>query len=64
MVFVGRPALWGLAHSGQEGAEAIFRILRTELVNTMQLAGTGNLTLLNANYVYNQDNRLCFTTVI
>lgn len=39
MVFVGRPALWGLSHSGQQGVESVLGILRAELDRTMALAG-------------------------
>lgn len=38
-VFFGRPALWGLSHSGQTGVERVLNILKTELDRTMALAG-------------------------
>ena len=38
-VFVGRPALWGLAHAGQEGVEQVLGMLRDEFSLAMQLAG-------------------------
>ena len=38
-VQIGRPALWGLAVNGQEGAERVFSILRDELDNAMALCG-------------------------
>lgn len=42
-VLVGRPALWGLAAGGQEGASAALRLLHTELEEAMALAGCGDL---------------------
>lgn len=36
---MGRPALWGLAFSGQQGVEDILQILKKELHSTMGLAG-------------------------
>lgn len=38
-VFVGRPALYGLAVSGQCGAEAVLKTIREELIRTMTLLG-------------------------
>jgi 4-hydroxymandelate oxidase len=38
-VLIGRPVLWGLAHSGAPGAAAVLRLLRDELVDCMRLAG-------------------------
>ncbi|XP_052737127.1 2-Hydroxyacid oxidase 1 isoform X3 [Bicyclus anynana] len=40
MVFVGRPALWGLAVGAQEGVQHMLSILRNELECTLQIAGT------------------------
>jgi isopentenyl diphosphate isomerase/L-lactate dehydrogenase-like FMN-dependent dehydrogenase len=42
-VGVGRPYLWGLAAFGQEGVEAVLRILKAELVTAMQTCGTPSL---------------------
>ncbi|KAJ9371019.1 hypothetical protein DTO282F9_3856 [Paecilomyces variotii] len=36
---IGRPSLWGLSHSGQEGVETVLHILERELSRTMTLAG-------------------------
>ncbi|XP_026726142.1 hydroxyacid oxidase 1 [Trichoplusia ni] len=40
MVFVGRPALWGLSVGGQAGVQRMLNIFRTELEYTFQIAGT------------------------
>lgn len=39
MVFVGRPALWGLTFNGEEGVKKVLTILRTEFENTLLLTG-------------------------
>ena len=38
-VFVGRPALWGLAVDGEAGVGAVLELLRAELELTLQLLG-------------------------
>ncbi|HQZ06329.1 MAG TPA: alpha-hydroxy acid oxidase [Burkholderiaceae bacterium] len=42
-VFIGRPVLYGLATSGQAGAEAVMQILARELTLAMTLLGAGRL---------------------
>ena len=42
-ILIGRAYLWGLAAFGEEGVEAVLRILRAELKLAMQLAGTPSL---------------------
>lgn len=39
MVFLGRPALWGLTYNGEEGVKQILTILRKEFETTLLLAG-------------------------
>lgn len=39
-VFVGRPALWGLAYKGKEGVDKVLEILRSELDRAMGLLET------------------------
>ncbi|NXX56612.1 HAOX2 oxidase, partial [Scopus umbretta] len=38
-VFIGRPALWGLAYKGEEGLQDVLRILQDEFRLAMALAG-------------------------
>uniref|UniRef100_A0A8D2NHJ0 (S)-2-hydroxy-acid oxidase n=1 Tax=Zonotrichia albicollis TaxID=44394 RepID=A0A8D2NHJ0_ZONAL len=38
-VFIGRPALWGLAYKGEEGLQEVLRILQDEFRLSMALAG-------------------------
>lgn len=38
-VLVGRPALWGLAYGGTDGAQAVLELLATELEDAMVLSG-------------------------
>lgn len=42
-VGIGRPYVWGLAAFGQEGVEAVIRMLKAELVLAMQTCGTPRL---------------------
>ncbi|KFM64401.1 Hydroxyacid oxidase 1, partial [Stegodyphus mimosarum] len=42
-VFIGRPALWGLAHSGQDGVRHVLEILKNELDRAMHLAGCNSV---------------------
>uniref|UniRef100_A0A8C3Q4D3 (S)-2-hydroxy-acid oxidase n=1 Tax=Geospiza parvula TaxID=87175 RepID=A0A8C3Q4D3_GEOPR len=41
-VFIGRPALWGLAYRGEEGLQDVLRILRDEFRLSMALAEMQN----------------------
>lgn len=43
MVFMGRPALWGLAHSGEEGVKKILDVIRKEFDFCMGLSGCANV---------------------
>ena len=38
-VFVGRPVLWGLAHSGEEGVHNVLKLLNEEFTLAMKLCG-------------------------
>jgi len=38
-VFIGRPALWGLAHGGEKGVKKVLDILLKEFKTTMGLVG-------------------------
>ncbi|KAK7590190.1 hypothetical protein V9T40_001803 [Parthenolecanium corni] len=51
MVFIGRPALWGLAHSGEEGVKKVLQILINELKNTMGLVGCNKLADMEKDMV-------------
>ena len=39
MVFMGRPALWGLAVAGEDGVKSVLNIMKTELDSVMALTG-------------------------
>lgn len=39
-VFIGRPALWGLAVAGADGVSQVLGILEAELLDAMSLSGT------------------------
>ena len=38
-VFIGRPVLWGLAHSGEEGVTNVVKLLKDEFNLAMALSG-------------------------
>lgn len=44
-MFIGRPVLWGLAHSGEEGVSHVLKLLNDELVLAMKLAGAVTLAV-------------------
>jgi len=50
-VLLGRPVLWGLAHSGAAGAGAVLRLLREELEECMVLAGRPTLADIDPSAV-------------
>lgn len=50
-VFVGRPFLWGLSHSGEAGVTDVHQILHAELENVMGLSGTPNLAAITRSFV-------------
>ncbi|PSN47506.1 Peroxisomal (S)-2-hydroxy-acid oxidase GLO5 [Blattella germanica] len=43
MVFMGRPALWGLTTDGEDGVKAILNIMKTELDSVMALTGCSSV---------------------
>lgn len=50
-VFVGRPALWGLAVGGAEGVASVLTLLRDELIRAMQLAGCADAEAARADLI-------------
>ncbi|CAH2068766.1 unnamed protein product, partial [Iphiclides podalirius] len=53
-VFVGRPALWGLAIGGQAGVQRMLNIFRTELEYTFQIAGTPSVADITKDMVVHE----------
>ncbi|KAG5892955.1 hypothetical protein JTB14_015006 [Gonioctena quinquepunctata] len=51
MVFIGRAALWGLVHSGEEGVKKVLNILRNELDTTLGISGCTNISDIKPNMV-------------
>ncbi|CAG7836477.1 unnamed protein product [Allacma fusca] len=60
MVFVGRPALWGLSVGGEKGAKRLLEILRDELDLTMALAGTPDVRDINSSYLTRRPAKILF----
>jgi L-lactate dehydrogenase (cytochrome) len=50
-VMVARPTCWGLAAAGEDGVADVLRILRSELENTMVLAGTRSVADITGAHV-------------
>lgn len=54
MVFIGRPALWGLACGGEEGVKKILSILRTELEFALAISGCASVRAIDASCVVHE----------
>ncbi|NXC09580.1 HAOX2 oxidase, partial [Orthonyx spaldingii] len=50
-VFIGRPALWGLAYKGEEGLQGVLRILQDEFRLSMALAGCASVSEIGQHLV-------------
>lgn len=50
-VFIGRPTLWGLAHSGEEGVSNVLKLLNDEFVMAMQLSGCVSISDIKSSLV-------------
>ncbi|NXN45198.1 HAOX2 oxidase, partial [Rhinoptilus africanus] len=50
-VFIGRPALWGLAYKGEEGLQDVLRILQDEFRLSMALAGCASISEIGPHLV-------------
>jgi (S)-2-hydroxy-acid oxidase len=42
-VFLGRPVLWGLAHSGEDGVTNVLKLINDEFILAMKLSGCVSL---------------------
>ncbi|XP_051999005.1 2-Hydroxyacid oxidase 2-like isoform X3 [Xyrauchen texanus] len=51
-VFVGRPAIWGLAYKGEEGVREVLQILHDEFRLSMALSGCRNVAEINRNLIH------------
>ena len=50
-VGIGRPYIWGLGAFGQDGVEAVLRILKRELEIVMRQSGTTSIAKVTSSYV-------------
>ncbi|XP_038009132.1 hydroxyacid oxidase 2 isoform X3 [Motacilla alba alba] len=50
-VFIGRPALWGLAYKGEKGLQDVLRILQDEFRLSMALAGCASVSEIGQHLV-------------
>lgn len=51
-VFIGRPAIWGLAYKGEEGVKEVLQILNEEFRLSMALSGCRNVAEINRNLIH------------
>ena len=51
MVFIGRPALWGLAYNGKDGVVQTLDILRKEFDSAMALSGNTNVSTIGKDLI-------------
>ncbi|XP_077490964.1 2-Hydroxyacid oxidase 1-like [Amblyomma americanum] len=54
-VFVGRPALWGLAYNGTDGVSKMLNIFKTEINRTLALMGHSSVYTLRPQDVIRQE---------
>lgn len=54
MVFMGRPALWGLAVDGQKGVEKVIQVIRHEFDNCMAIAGCPSVKEITRDMVVHE----------
>ncbi|XP_037948816.1 peroxisomal (S)-2-hydroxy-acid oxidase GLO5 [Teleopsis dalmanni] len=54
MVFVGRPALWGLACGGQKGVEDMLSVLKNDFEITLALTGCQTLNDINKDMIVHE----------
>lgn len=54
MVFMGRPALWGLAHSGEEGVKKVLSIIRNEFDHALAISGCATLSDIKPSMVVHE----------
>ncbi|XP_040069548.1 hydroxyacid oxidase 1 [Ixodes scapularis] len=56
VVFVGRPAIWGLAYKGEAGINQMLEILREEIDRTLALMGCSSLDQLRPDMVVHESH--------
>lgn len=54
MVFMGRPALWGLAVNGQSGVEEVLQLMKSELEISMSICGTPSIQDITRDMVVHE----------
>ncbi|XP_038051626.1 hydroxyacid oxidase 1-like [Patiria miniata] len=61
-VFVGRPAIWGLAFDGEKGVEKVLGILKEEFSRAMALCGCSSLSDITPDLIVTvPDNKIAKT---
>ena len=57
-VLIGRPYVWGLAHSGEEGVKHVLQLLRDEFIMALQLCGCTKLSDIEPEHVMHHQRYL------
>ena len=57
-MLIGRPYVWGLAHSGEEGVKHVLQLLRDEFIMALQLCGCTKLSDIEAEHVMHHQRYL------
>lgn len=52
-IFIGRPVVWGLSHSGEEGVSHVLKLLNDEFTLAMKLAGCVTIADIKASFIKN-----------
>ncbi|GAB0087279.1 peroxisomal (S)-2-hydroxy-acid oxidase [Sergentomyia squamirostris] len=55
LVFIGRPAIWGLTVDGERGVQNILRILKEEFDICMAIAGCSKVTDIDRTFVVHEN---------
>uniref|UniRef100_A0A1B0DQ70 (S)-2-hydroxy-acid oxidase n=1 Tax=Phlebotomus papatasi TaxID=29031 RepID=A0A1B0DQ70_PHLPP len=54
LVFIGRPAIWGLTVAGQAGVENVLKIIKNELDICMATVGCASISEISKKYVVHE----------
>ncbi|KAG8196050.1 hypothetical protein JTE90_007798 [Oedothorax gibbosus] len=55
MVFIGRPILWGLAHSGEDGVKRVLQMLKQEFDHGLALLGCSSIKDIKPSMVVRKE---------
>lgn len=53
-MFVGRPTLWGLAYSGEEGVKCVLEVLKNEFDYSLALTGCASINDITKDMIVHE----------